>query len=359
MARNWRRVALAAIAAATLAGIWASDVAAQAKQPDEEQEADAESKVPAKKKRQDPSEAQRGVDAATKLLHGGKTEQAVQSLTGILNAGNLPPSVMAKALYARGIAYRQQSKPAQAISDLTSALWLKGGLNETDRAEALKQRSGAYTDAGLTEAGEPLSVAAKERPSTPGKGWGAVTNEPPSAPSSQAPSGGGWFQNLFGASASPAPEPRQTPTPPKETASIERPAIERPAPPQPAAAGPAPRISKAWTSNTQVDQASPAVAPTPRPPAASPPVAAKPAGKYRVQLATVRTKEEAKALAAKAQREHAAVLASREAEIDQAVLGNMGSFYRLRFGPYATVQETQAVCAKLKGSGFDCMAVTQ
>jgi hypothetical protein len=355
MARNWRRVALAAIAAATLAGIWASDVAAQAKQPDGEQEAEAESKVPPKKKKQDPAEAQRGVDAATKLLQAGKTEPAVQSLTGILNVGNLPPSVMAKALYVRGVAYRQQSKPAQAISDLTSALWLKGGLNETDRTEALKQRSGAYTDAGLTEAGEPLSVAAKERPNAPGKGWGAVTSEPASAPPLQPPSGGGWFQNLFGASASPAkaPEPQQAPAPPKETASIERPAAPQPA------AGPAPRISKAWTSNTQVDREAPAVVPTRRPPAAAPPpVAAKPAGKYRVQLATVLTQEEAKALEAKAQREHAAVLESREAEIDQAVLGNMGSFYRLRFGPYATVQEAQAVCAKLKGSGFDCMSVT-
>jgi cell division septation protein DedD len=100
-----------------------------------------------------------------------------------------------------------------------------------------------------------------------------------------------------------------------------------------------------------------AAAPAPQRPAVAP--AVKPTGKYQVQLATVRTKEEAKALAAKAQRELAGLLASREAEIDQAVLGNMGSFYRLRFGPYSTVQETQAVCAKVKGSGFDCMAVTQ
>ena len=64
-------------------------------------------------------------------------------------------------------------------------------------------------------------------------------------------------------------------------------------------------------------------------------------------------------MAAKAKREHGAALASREPEIDQAVLGNMGSFYRVRVGPFATAQETQAVCAKLKGSGFDCMAVTQ
>ncbi len=77
-----------------------------------------------------------------------------------------------------------------------------------------------------------------------------------------------------------------------------------------------------------------------------------------MQLATVRTEAEAKALATKAKREHA-VLASSQPLIDQAVLGNMGAFYRVRFGPYATVQETLAVCARLKGSGFDCLTVTQ
>ena len=48
---------------------------------------------------------------------------------------------MAKALFYRGVAYRQQRKPAQAISDLTSALWLKGGLGGSDRADALQQRT--------------------------------------------------------------------------------------------------------------------------------------------------------------------------------------------------------------------------
>jgi cell division protein FtsN len=37
----------------------------------------------------------------------------------------------------------------------------------------------------------------------------------------------------------------------------------------------------------------------------------------------------------------------------------MGSFYRVRVGPFATVQETQTVCAKVKGTGFDCLTVTQ
>jgi len=64
-------------------------------------------------------------------------------------------------------------------------------------------------------------------------------------------------------------------------------------------------------------------------------------------------------LAAKVKQEHGALLAAREMEIDQAVVGNMGSFYRVRVGPFATQQETNVICARLKGTGLDCLVVTQ
>jgi hypothetical protein len=362
MARDWRRVALAVIAAAALAGLSASSLDAQSAKrsakaaPPKQATAsradnDADDKTPAKRRKQDPVEAQRVIDAAGKLVQAGEADQAIQSLSATLSAGNLPPPIMAKALYTRGVAYRQKSQPAQALSDLTSALWLKGGLNEADRADALKQRSGAYADAGLTERGEEVAAsvpAAKERPSSPAKGWSTETSAP--APSS---SSGGWLENLFGASAAPTKA-----APPTETASIQK--------ADPASA-PATRvrISKAWSNATEVhaDRAAPS------PAAAAPRTAARvsdpspalkaAAGKYRVQLATVRSQAEARALAAKAKQQHASALAAREPEIDQTVLGNMGAFYRVRVGPYATLQETQAVCARLKGSGFDCMSVTQ
>ena len=75
-----------------------------------------------------------------------------------------------------------------------------------------------------------------------------------------------------------------------------------------------------------------------------------------VQLGSVRTEAEARTLAAKAKREPA--LASRQSAIDHAVLGNFGAFYRVRFGPFASAQETQAVCARLEGSGFECLPVS-
>jgi hypothetical protein len=146
MARDWRKVALAVLTAATVASVCALDAHAQtSKRPakianaaqkappaedkqSDDSDAEAQAKAPAKNKRQDPVEAQRIIEGANKLLQAGKADRAAQALSATLAGGHLPPPIMAKALYLRGVAYRQTNKPAQAISDLTSALWLKGGL---------------------------------------------------------------------------------------------------------------------------------------------------------------------------------------------------------------------------------------
>jgi hypothetical protein len=371
MARDWRKVAIAMIAAMAFAGTVAPAVEAQTAGRMAKAKARAkgaagpvapaeEAKAPAKKK-QDPVEAQRTIDAAAKLVQAGKADQATQSLTGVLNGGNLPPPIMAKALYTRGVAFRQKSQPAQAISDLTSALWIKSGLNEADRVDALKQRSAAYADAGLPEAGNAAVAAGpetKERAESPTKGWTTAAPAP-------GASGGNWFENNFGASAAPPASPPPKAAPPvAETASIHK-ADQQSSGDKLATR---PRVAQVWSSSTEVHavRAPAAAAPSRTEPCAAPapprvaaaPVSAKASARFRVQLGAVRTQAEAQALATKAKREHS-VFASSQPEIDQAVLGNMGSFHRVRFGPYATLQETQAVCARLKGSGFDCMTVTQ
>jgi cell division septation protein DedD len=344
MARDWRRAVFAVVAAAMLSGACALGphaLAAADEEPEEEQTKDAAPDAAPKasaKKKQDPADAQRAIEAALKQLQAGRTEQAVQAVSATLAGGNLPPAILAKALYVRGMAYRQQRKPAQAVSDLTSALWLKGGLGSDDRAGAIKERAAAYADAGLSDRGEP------NRAETPAKT--ASSN---------------WLGNLFGASGGsdpPAPPPKAPPPPPAQ------------APAQKADAAPSartPAAASGWSSKTQVQAdrpalaaapaARPAKAPEPPPRAPTEAPAARLEGKHLVQLGAVRTEAEAQALAAKAKREHAAMLASRQSSIDKAVFGNMGAFYRVRFGPFASAQETQAVCAKLQGSGLDCMPV--
>jgi SPOR domain len=359
MTCDWRRLTLAALVAGAVACAGISHVAAQApakqaaqKAPAKEAqdgEEEAAKKAPAKKKRQDPAEAQRAIDAAAKLLETGKAEPAAQSLSTVLSGGNLPPAIMAKALLYRGIAYRQQKKPAQAIADLTSALWLKGGLGEADRKDALRQRTSAYQEAGLSDNGEPIAPAmpgASRGTTRTASASGVSDDGSPSAAQqeAQAPQqGSGWslsnpFSGWFGSSSSnPAP---QQPSPPPTTASIE------PSPPVPRPA------SSGWSRNTEV-RGSGAATP------AAVTVAARPEGRFRIQVGMARTQADAQALAMRVKRDHADVLSMREPEIDETVVGNMGSFYRVRIGPFASAPEGQAACAKLKGPGIDCLVVTQ
>ena len=362
MARDWRKVALAVVTAAALASVCPQTAQVQAQQA---RKAPAAAKPAAKgdpdgaektaKKRQDPAEAQRAVENASKLLQSGKADQAEQVLSATLAAGSLPPAIMARALHLRGMAYRQQKKPAQAISDLTSALWLKGGLSAEDRAEALKQRSAAFADAGLTEtggiaaagpavaAGSPATKeSVPERPAS--KSWGTVTTPSPEGSSGSrqtSQAGGNWFNNWFNAWGSQGAQASSS----TSTASISK---DEPGPERVTRAASVARVSTAWSSNTEIK---PAAAAAPAHATATAP------GKYRVQLAAVRTHREAQALAGKAKAALGAI--AREPEIDQTVLGNMGSFYRVRVGPFSTAQEAQAVCVKIKGTGFDCLTVTQ
>jgi len=358
MAGDWRRLTLTALAAAVIAVACVLPAQSQAppkaaakKQPAKEAGAEpapdgeeAAAKTPAKKK-QDPVEAQQAIEAALKLLEAGKPEPAVQSLTTVLTGGNLPPAIMAKALLYRGIAYRQQKKPALAIADLTSALWLKGGLGEADRGDALRQRSSAYQEAGLAQGAEPIAPAMPN--ATRGTRTASASESVTSPEASAAPKSGssGWsnpFAGWFGSSSSPPPSP-PAPAPPSTTGSIE---TSQP----PASAAPATAAkSSGWVRSTEVHSS------PDRPTSVA---AAKPEGKFRVQVGMVRTQAEAQALASRVKREHAAALATREPEIDETAVGNMGSFYRVRIGPFASAQEGQAACAKMKGTGIDCLVVT-
>jgi hypothetical protein len=352
MAGDLRRLALALVAASAAwslcvphTGAWAAPGETEAPAQDGKE---AHAKPSPKKKKQDLAEAQRGLEAALKQLESGESEKAVHRLTAILAAGGLPPATMAKALLYRGIAYRQQKKPAQAIADLTSALWLKGGLSASDRSDALRQRTAAYQEAGLTEGGATQTAAVPREARSKTGGWGAATttalNAAPDESAQPAAQSGGWnfLGNLFSGFSAPASPPASSTT----TGSVAKePATSA------AQNGRRPTVGSSWVRHTEVrgDAAR-------EQPAA---IASKPEGRFRVQVAVVRTQAEAQALAAKVKREHGAILASREPDIDQAVVGNMGSFYRVRVGPFATQNETHALCAKLKSTGLDCLVVTQ
>jgi len=350
MTGDWRKLVLAAAAAIALAATGALQGVAQApgkagakKAPAKDADGEAEGGA-AKPKRQDPIEAERTIAAASQQLEAGKSAEAAQALTRVLNGGGLPPAMMAKALLYRGIAYRQQKKPAQAIADLTSALWLKGGLGEADRADALKQRAAAYEEAGLADSGGSIAPAVPN--ATRGARTASAGGGSPEAARSPPPSSSGWSNPFAGWFGGAAPAPSSPPqAEPSTTASIETaPQAHSPR------SSPSGAKTSAWTSQTDM--------PSGAGPARESAAAAKPEGRFRIQIGMLRTEAEAQAFSARVKREHPDALGAREAEIDETVVGNMGSFYRVRVGPFASAQEGQAACAKLKGAGIDCLLVT-
>ena len=261
------------------------------------------------------------IENASKLLAAGKTEPAVAVLSNVISGGNLPATVMARALYLRGTAYRQQSKPALAISDLTSALWLKSGLNDVDRADATQQRAAAYSEAGLSEQGQAIAA-------------GASRKEPAAAQSS-----GGIFGGLFGGNSQASAAPKEPPPPRK--ASIGQPV-------------PAAQAAAAAPSNPAPP---PSIAVARSPPA--PPAAAAAAGDFHSRVALVRTKAEADAVVTKLKSQYGALLAGKTTDVAPTAFGNMGSFFQVGIGPFASAADAQALCSKLKGSGLDCVPVSR
>jgi cell division septation protein DedD len=82
-------------------------------------------------------------------------------------------------------------------------------------------------------------------------------------------------------------------------------------------------------------------------------------GAYKLQVAAVRSREEAEKLAQSLRTYQAVQNGTVTPEIDEAVIGSMGTFYRVRLGPYADAAEPGQLCKTLKPQGFDCLVVTQ
>ena len=372
--------------------------------------------------------AHKAYDAGLKDYAGGRTQSAIEQLSTAIKSGSLTSPAMAKALLTRGLAYKKSNKPGQAISDFTSAIWLKNGLGPAEQKSAIAERSGAYQMAGLpdtsstpdqraigapaagstaaatTTAGpnagsaglsataiaeaanaqKAVSATASTGPSaqpttsnvavggettlqqaaSPGVaaeapkpassgigsifGWGQssqAAEAPAPAPASSGSSVGGFFSNMFGGGAAaqqqPAPEAGVT------TSST--------------AGAMAPETSS-WNSATTVaanthqqvvraENASYA-------PEAKPRATALTKGKFKIHIAAVRSRVDAETLAQRLVAEHGAELGNHVPIVDEAVIGSMGTFYRVRIGGYASQDEPRDLCNKLRTSGLDCLVVT-
>lgn len=350
-------------------------------------------------------------DAGARAFQEKKYDRAISSLTEALTLGGLSSQQIAKALYYRGAAYRHQGKAGQAISDLTSAVWLKGGLADSERSAAMEERAQAYREAGL---GEPLPIGTPpldQAPSVPAataaatataseavtSSWAPATSAKaateastpalaagpvgsgatsPSAPTLSAlPAGdateatssapsltgvgttiggagsaiGGFFQNLFsgGSSGQQATSASSTAV---ETASTGPAGGEA----SNADWGAATSVAAGAWATTATEAGSAKAAKTAKAAAGSQPSAQQGIG---LQLTAVRSREEAEHMAKAVTTALPNTVGAVSPTIDEVVYGNMGKFYRVRLGPYASVADAEGRCSDLKPHGYDCVVV--
>jgi len=133
--------------------------------------------------------------------------------------------------------------------------------------------------------------------------------------------------------ASPAAPPAAPATPPVAAAPVAPPAPTTPttpAPPAPAPAAAAPNQSIA----SLIDNIS----------------------GYRIQLASVRSEEQAQATWARMQKSNGDVLSSLTMRAVKVDLGDRGTFYRVQAGPLDE-SGAQSACSKLKSRSVDCIVV--
>ncbi|HEV7463736.1 MAG TPA: SPOR domain-containing protein [Methyloceanibacter sp.] len=324
----------------------------------------------------------------------GQPARAIADLGAAIWLG-LPDQDRVKALVNRGLAFQAAGLSSQGEAELAQARKL-GGSGAVDQLIAEGGGSAGTADIaafatevrpedqGGSSAGaraEPLpgfntSVSGGEAPAPPStRTADASPKSAGDAPSSWStsvngdstpPSSGNrltrWFGSLTDSSGSSSAGASSAPTP--------APSAPRAAPAQ--AAAPAP-VNSSWTTKTETQEApsgsegggqskgwgrwfnKTAEAEPPAAPAAAPSAAG--GGGYRLQLATSQSEEDAKALYKKVASQNPE-LASKQPEIEKVDIGNFGTFYSLKIGPFPDKAESLKLCNALKRSGVDCLLAT-
>jgi cell division septation protein DedD len=329
----------------------------------------------------------------------GESARAAADLGAAIWLG-LPGADRVKALVNRGLAFQAAGLSKEGEAEIASARQI-GGSHEVDQlvaegggsAESAASiastdvhsqasasaeprsswwpkfgRSDSSTSAPAPAPPAPASTAAsnapQNKPSPAPSSWStSVATEQHERSSPSSSSGGSrltrWFGSLTGPSSSPPPAPAV------ETASATPPLSKPQASSSPASSPPA--TSSSWsttTANASTEaggsesksswrifgrgaEAEPAA-----PPAAAPSAS----GGYRLQLATSRSEEEANALWKKVSQSEG--LAGVSPQIEKVDIGNFGTFYSLRIGPFPDKAQSVKVCNALKRNGIDCSPVT-
>ena len=327
-------------------------------------------------------QAEGRLQSGYQALQQKKAKVAARELTQAIQSGKLRSKDMAKALYYRGRAYGATERPADAIADLTSALWIKGALGKKDRSAALALRQQLYAQAGVgaavfsttttaaTTTTETARSPTQATSASPKRATRRATVPLPTAKKSVAgsnrPQGSvrtktaalpqttgststdplvavnqgvtSFFNNLFGGSPSPS---SSTPNP--TSAQILK--------------GDNPKTVSSWSTGTQssAGSRSPAKRVARAAQTNSAPKRRTSKGKYFVQVATFRTAGQAQAIANQVASKYPSALGGRTPSVEPDVLGNMGKYFFVRVRAFGAEQDTRGLCQKLLANGLDCL----
>ncbi len=375
--------------------------------------------------------------AGEKALAKGQFKAALQNFVKALRSNDLDDVQVAKALYQRGVAHERTERPAQAIADITNALFLPA-LTGADRAKAYLSRGRAYEAVGMSELARAdisraksggvsqQQIARSNQPAQSGSsgagGPAFATSIEPAGSSASGPSFDTSVQSARSRSSAPSFSTRtnapSSAKPRQQVASFETqtsaaPEREEPMPrfrttilPQdssttkpepepvqkeesgskvgrffgnvwskatgggdekkqtaaaPASAPSAPQWNQTTSGaskpqpNWNAQVSSPAQASRPAPPASTAqPAAATGEAGYRIQLAALRSDDEAQATWKRLQARHQNFLGSRRPNIVRTDLGGLGTFYRVQLGPFSDKASSQQLCNDFKRGGLDC-----
>jgi hypothetical protein len=151
------------------------------------------------------------------------------------------------------------------------------------------------------------------------------------------------------ASAKPAPAKptAQAAEPPKSVAALIQQANSVPVPAKPAAKVPPPPAKPATATGAPRALGTQMAAATPPAPAAS--------GAYVLQIGSYKSQADAEAAWKSYKGRHAALLSGYTDNIQQADLGEKGTWYRLRIGGFSDREVANALCDRLKADGGACI----
>jgi hypothetical protein len=342
----------------------------------------------------------------------GKPAQAIADLTSALWLKNgLGPTEKADATAQRSAAYREAGLPDQTDGSgapkAAPAAIAQPASPATPTAPAQKAAAAVAPSAApkvaavATAPAVPAGPVAPKLTAAPPSPPAAVPPQPvpasvktaalatpssgPAAATSSGSGIGNFFGNLFGGSSPKPAEPKAAPAQPQTSGWSEKIEVKRGATtplataavsPPAAAVVPPQAAARIAAPATPVAAAAPAAPPAaPRASAATKTAVAEPtpatarptdpysihqrpaSPRYQLQVAAVRSKAEAQAIYDRIRQQHSKDPGFREAVIDEAAVGGVGTFYRVRLGPYAEVEEPRTLCSKLRTSGVDCMIV--